>query len=185
MNTLFGNKIASKALTRATLLGLVGALLTTGFVVVYANISATDLGAGDEEISLSVNTFVDDTEVTVDNSAIGIVSATAGALGDTTGTAVETVIAAYAPVNNALTADRYSYAFDMHETAVADWLAGEQFRIRVYGYDSAGPTSTLLATLYTKQVTAVGATIEGVRVTVDLGSTSAVKDNFDIIIDRY
>ena len=184
MNTLFRNKIASMALTRATLLGLVGAFLMTGFVVVYANISATDLGAGDEEISLSVNTFVNDTEVTTENSAIGIVSVTAGAAGDSTGTAVETAVATFAAVNNALTADNYSYSFDMRETAVGDWLVGEKFRIRVYGYDSAGPTSTLLATLYTKQLVADAGT-EGVRVTVDLGSATSIHDNFDIIIDRY
>lgn len=48
------------ALTRATLLGLVGALLMTTVVVGYANVSATDLGSGDEEISLAVNTFVNE-----------------------------------------------------------------------------------------------------------------------------
>ena len=184
MYQVFVSKLLSTAFKRAALFGVVGAILTTGIVVGYANITATDLGSGDEDISLSVNTFVDDTEVTVDNAGLGIVSATAGAAGDTTGTAVETVVATYAAVNNALTADNYSYSLDMHESAAGDWLVGEKFRIRVFGYDAAGPTSTLLATLYTKQVTA-DAGFEGVRVTVDLGSASAVNDNFDIIIDRY
>ena len=113
MNTLFGNKIASMVLSRAALLGLVGAFLMTGFVTVYANISATDLGSGDEEIKLSFNTFVDDTEITVENSAIGIVTAAAAAAGDSTGTAVETVVTTFAAVNNALVVGNYSYSLDM------------------------------------------------------------------------
>ena len=119
-------------LKRTAVLGLVGALLMTGVVVGYANISATDVGPGNDEVSLNVQTFVDDTEVTVDNAALGIVSSTGAAVGDSTGGAVETVVAAYAAVNNALTADNYSYAFDMHETTNNDWATGEKFRIRVF-----------------------------------------------------
>ena len=69
--------------------------------------------------------------------------------------------------------------------SAGDWLAGEKFKIQVYGYNSASSTSTLLTTLYTKQVTAVSGTIEGVRVTVDLGSASAINNNFDMIVERY
>ena len=182
MNTLLVNKMASKALSRATLFGLVGALLMTGFGVVYSNISATDLGTGDEDISLAFNTFVDDAEVTVENSAIGIVTAATAAAGDTA-PGVEADVAIFPAVNNLLVVDNYSYSFDMRESAPGDWLVGEDFRIRVYGYDSSGPTSTLLATLYTQQGTADAGT-EGVRVTLDLGSTTSINDHFDIIVDR-
>ena len=179
------SKMLSTGFKRAALFGLVGAILTTGIVVGYANITATDLGTGNDEVKLAVKTFVDDTEVTLDNTVLGIVSTTGGAVGDTTGGAVETVVATYAAVNNALTADNYFYSFDLHETVANDWLAGEKFKIQVFGYNSSGSTSTLLATLYTKQDTAVDATIEGVRVTVDLGSSTSINDNFDIIVERY
>lgn len=182
MNTPFGNKIASMALTRATLFGLVGALLMTGVVVGYANVSATDLGSGNEEISLAFNTFVNDAEVTVENSTIGIVTAAASAVGDSA-PGVEAAVATFPAVNNALVVDNYSYSFDMRETAAGDWLVNEDFRIKVYGYNSTGPTSTLLGTFYTKQVTADAGT-EGVRVTVDLASSTSIPDHFDIIIDR-
>ena len=185
MYQAFASKMLTTAFKRAALFGLVGAVLMTGFVVVYTNITATDLGVGNDEVKLAVKTFVNDTEVTLDNSVLGIVSTSGGAVGDTTGTAVETVVAAYAAVNNALTADNYSYSFDLHESSAADWLAGEKFKIQVYGYNSSTSTSTLLTTLYTKQVTAVSGTIEGVRVTVDLGSSTSINDNFDIIVERY
>lgn len=176
-------EFAPQALYRAFLLGFVGAVLT-GFIVAYANIGATDLGGGDENVDLSVNTFVGDTEVTVANSDISIVAATGAAAG-TTPTGVETDVTTFPAVNNALTADNYSYTFEMKETSDGDWLAGESFRIRVYGYDSSGPTTTLLATLYAKQdVNNAAASVEGVKVTVDLGTSSSIYDHFDIIVDR-
>ena len=174
---------APQAIYRAVLLGLVAAVLT-GFVVVYANIGATDLGGGDENIDLSVNTFVGDTEVTVSNSEISIVAATAAAAGESP-PGVEADVSTFPAVNNALTADNYSYTFEMKETADGDWLTGESFRIRVYGYDSTGPTSTLLTTLYAKQDTDnAAAAVEGVTVTVDLGTSTSIYDHFDIIVDR-
>ena len=182
MNTLFGKTIASMPLRRATLFGLVGALLMTGFVTVYANISTTDLGTGDDEISLAFNTFVNDSEVTVENSSIDIVTAAASAVGDSA-PGVESAVATFPAVNNALVVDNYSYSFDMRETASGDWLANENFKIKVFGYNSTGPTSTLLGTFYSKQITADAGT-EGVRVTVDLASSSSIPDHFDIIIER-
>ena len=96
MYQVFVSKMLSTAFKRAALFGLVGAFLMTGFVVVYANITATDLGSGNDEVKLGVKTFVNDTEVTLDNSVLGIVSTTSAAVGDSTGTAVETVVATYA-----------------------------------------------------------------------------------------
>lgn len=154
----------------------------TGVVVGYANINATDLDSGNDETKLSVNTFVDDAEVTLVNAGITIVSAAASAVGDNApGVEVHMNLPG---VNNALTADNYAYSFIMQETIGDDWKEGADFRIRVYGYDSAGPASTLFTTLYTKQ-TVEKDPIEGVTVTVDLGSPSAITyENFDIIIDR-
>ena len=176
-------EFAPQALYRAFLLGFVGAVLT-GFIVAYANIGATDVGGGTESIDLSVNSFVGDTEVTVANSDIGIVSASGAAAG-TSPSGVEANVVTFPAVNNALTADNYSYTFEVKETSNGDWLAGESFRIRVYGYDSAGPTTTLLTTLYAKQdANNAAAAVEGVQVTVDLGTASSIYDHFDIIVDR-
>jgi hypothetical protein len=176
-------KLTSKTLFRAILLGVFGAIVT-GFIVAYANVGATDLGGGDENIDLSVNTFVGDVEVTVENSEIAIVTATAAAAGNTP-TGVEADVSTFPSVNNALNAGNYGYTFTMRETANGDWLASESFRIRVYGYDSAGPTTSLLATLYVKQDTNnAAAAVEGVLVTIDLGLTNAIYDKFDIIVDR-
>ncbi|MFQ6029263.1 MAG: hypothetical protein ACE5Q6_17440 [Dehalococcoidia bacterium] len=176
-------KLTSKAFYRAILLGILGAIIT-GFIVAYANVGATDLGGGDEDIDLSVNTFVGDIEVTVENSEVAIVTANAAAAG-TTPTGVEANVATFPLVNNVLNAGNYSYTFNMRETADGDWLAGESFRIRVYGYDSSGPVTSLLATLYSKQDTDnAAAAVEGVKVTVDLGMSSAIYDKFDIIVDR-
>ena len=98
---------------------------------------------------------------------------------------MEANVATYPAVNNALTADNYSYTFEVKETSDGDWLAGESFRIRVYGYDSAGPTTTLLTTLYARQDTNnAAAAVEGVQATVDLGTASSIYDHFDIIVDR-
>ena len=170
-------------MTRGLLLGLAGAVIS-GLVVVYANIGATDIGGGTETIDLSVNSFTGDTEVTVANSDISIVAATAAAAG-TSAPGIEANVATFPAVNNALTADNYSYTFEMKETANGDWLVSENFRIRVYGHDTSGPTTTLLATLYTQQASNnAAAAVEGVTVTVDLGLASAVYNNFDIIVDR-
>ncbi|MFQ6029261.1 MAG: hypothetical protein ACE5Q6_17430 [Dehalococcoidia bacterium] len=176
-------EFAPQAIYRAVLLGLVGAVLT-GFIVVYANIGATDLGGGDESVDLSVNTFIGDTEVTVANSDISIVSASGPAAG-TGPPGVEADVSTFPAVNNTMTGDNYSYTFEMKETSNGDWLAGESFRIRVYGHDSAGPTTALLATLYAKQDTDnAAAAVEGVNVTVDLGTATSIYDHFDIIVDR-
>ena len=172
-----------KALPRAMLLGLIGAAVA-GSIVVYTNIQATDLGPGNQNVSLAVNTFVDDSEVTVDNSSITIVSASAVAAGGSA-PGVEATVLTYAAVNSILTVDDYSYTFDMHETSGSDWEADNlnDFRIRTFAYDADGTTSTLLSTLFVDQ----GATdpaIEGVTVTIDLTFTTAIYDHFDIIVDR-
>lgn len=180
-------KIVSQyvAATRgAIVLGAAAAVITSA-VVGYTAINATDInpgGAGDESISLAVNTYVADSDVTIDSPEISISTATAAAAGDSApGVEGDDTFPA---VNDAITADNYAYQFVVKESGVATWSASEDFRIRVYAYDSSGPTTTLLATLYAQQAVADGANVEGVTVTVDLGSTTSIYDSFDIIVDR-
>jgi len=177
--------ILRNSFPRAILLGLIGAIVA-GSLVVYTNIQATDLTpSGGSGISLAVNTFTDDPEVTIDNSSLSIVSANTGATAGAPGVESGLSVPPYPAVNGILTVDNYSYTFDMHETAGGDWEADtlNDFRIRVFGFDAAGPTSTLLSTLYAQQAAADGG-VEGVTVTVDLTFNTAVYDNFDIIVDR-
>ncbi len=178
--------ILRNSFPRAILLGLIGAIVA-GSLVVYTNIQATDLTpSGGSGISLAVNTFTDDPEVTIDNSSLTIVSANTTAAGDSAPGVPVTGPSPYPAVNGILTADNYSYTFDMHETSAGDWATTtlDDFRIRVFGFDAAGPTSTLLSTLYADQASVDAGNIEGVTVTVDLTFNTAVYDNFDIIVDR-
>lgn len=180
------NPLIRNSFPRAILLGLIGAIVA-GSLVVYTNIQATNLTpSGGSGISLAVNTFTDDPEVTIDNASLSIVSASTGAVGDApAGIEAGLSVPPYPAVNSILTVDNYAYTFDMHETLGGDWEADtlNDFRIRVFGFDAGGPTSTLLSTLYAQQAAADGG-VEGVTVTIDLTFNTAVYDNFDIIVDR-
>lgn len=183
MNGLNGLMMSSALLQKALIIAVVTALVA-GTAGVYTAISATDLAPspGDESIAPGVNSFIADAEVVFANADVSIVPSSGGAVGGSA-PGVEATSALPA-VNNALTADNYSYTFEMKESANTDWQAGEDFRIRVYGYDSAGPTNTLFATLYVQQAVVDDAAIDGVTVTVDTGVNASVFDNYDVIVDR-
>ena len=87
-----------------------------------------------------------------------------------------------ATVNNALVKNNYAYEFELKESGVATLQSAENLKIEVFGDD--GSTTSLLATLYTQQGTVDDTNVEGVTVTVDLGSPTVVHDNFDIIVNR-
>ena len=175
------SKLAATTIQKVVLLGVVGAF-ATGFVVVYANITATDFGGGDEPIRLGVNTFITDPDTTIQNSDVTIVTSSAGASAGEPG--VEADVATFPAVNNVLTAGNYAYTVEVIESGIDTWTAGEDHRIRVYGHNNTGPAVTLLATLYFQQASANATTVEGVTVTVDIGLTTAIHDHYDIIVDR-
>ena len=172
---------ASSESTRLTWL-LIASAVALGVVLVAGPSPIQRLPRlGTEQVDLSVNTFVDDADVTLANNDIIIITAAATAWGDSApGQEADNTLPA---VNNDLNLDYYAYTFELKESGATAWQSGENFRIRVYGYDASGPTTALLANLYTQQGTADG-TVEGVTVTVDLGSTTTAHDHFDIIIDR-
>ena len=183
MNLLNGLTMNSALLQKALVVAVVTALVA-GTAGVYTAISATDLAPapGDESIAPGVNSFIADPDVVFANADVSTVGSSGAAVGDSPAGIEAT--SALPAVNNALTADNYSYTFEMAESANTDWQAGESFRIRVYGYDSAGPTNTLFATLYAQQAVIDDAAIDGVTVTVDTGVNASVFDNYDVIIDR-
>ncbi len=157
-------------------------ILFASLGVTYAAISATDLAPspGDERVLLGVNTFVEDPDTTFDNADVLINSATSGAAGGTA-PGVEAT-SALPGVNTARSRGNYAYTFEVKETGNATWQAGEDFRIRVFSDD--GGVTTLEATLYLQQAVIDDGSIDGVTVIVDLGSTTTIKDRYDIIVDR-
>ena len=175
MNELIA-KAGSTALKRALLLGALGAVLTS-FIAVQA-VTSTNLGNG--SVKLATESFSDDADVSVAGKGIMVVGANASAAGASApGVEVDNTLPA---VRNALTKNNYAYEFEVKEAAVASFQSGENLKIEVYGDD--GSTTTLLATLYTQQGSVDDVNVEGVTVTVDLGSTTVVHDNFDVIVTR-
>ena len=150
--------------------------------VVYTAISATDLApsAGDESVQLGLNTFAADADTTVANSDIIISVAAASAAGDSA-SGIEATSALPA-VNTALVSGNYAYSFEVKESGNATWQAGEDVRIRVWSLNSA--STTLEATLYAQQAVTDDGAIDGVTVTVDLGSNSAILERFVVVVDR-
>ncbi len=173
MNVL-ATRFGTTALKRALLLGIVGALLMS-FMVAQA-VTSTNLGTS--SVSLATETFTDDADVTVTAVGVGVVGSNTAAAGDSA-PGVE-IVDTLPAVNNALTKNNYFYRFDVQESGIDTLGSAENLKIEVYGDD--GSTTTLLATLYTQQVTVDAANAEGVTATVDVGST--VHDSYDIIVSR-
>jgi hypothetical protein len=152
-------------------------------IAVVSTLTATDLnplGAGDEQIKLVSNTFVDDSEAVVTRQGFQKASTTASAVGDS-GPGTEAAPATFPAVNNAITEGNWTYRFTVEESLDGDWPTSRQYLVEVYG-DTAGSTS-LLTTLYW-QNTSDSAGVEGVQATVDLGSATIVPDAFSIIVQR-
>lgn len=181
---LFG--MASMGLRQAVIFGAAGAIVTSAVVV--NTLTATDIGhdgTGNQQIDLAFNIFVEDTDTTVaTTTATGIVVIPSNASAAGTSAPGVEPAASFGAVNNTLNADNYGYKFDVKESGIDTWSVGEDLRIEVYGYLTSSDTSLLLTTLYTDQATAEAGDVEGVTVTVDLGSTSVIYDNIDIIVTR-
>ncbi len=175
MNEL-AKRFGTAALKRALLLGVIGALVS-GVMAAQA-VTSTNLGSN--SVKLAVETFTEDSSVTVE--AVGILknSANDSATGDSAPGLEAT--AGLPIVNNALTRGNYAYRVLVKEAAVDSWALNDAFKIEVYGDD--GSTTTLLATLYTQQGVVDAVNVEGVTVTVDLGSSSVVHDSFDVVVTR-
>ena len=170
-------------MSRALLLGLIGGVMM-GSSVVFTTIAATDLNSsgGDEQIALGVNSFVNDTDLTMARLGIFITDSTTSAAGDSApGVEASSALPA---INNALTVDNYAYRFTVKETNSTTWQSGEDYKIRVFAYDSDSASSSLLATLYFQQAAVDDANVEGITATIDLGLQTGIYDHFDIIAER-
>ena len=167
-------KFGSTALKRALILGVIGALMTS-FMVAQA-VATTNLGTSN--VKLATEAFTDDTDVSVAALGTGVIQSNASALG--TSPAGEEITSGLPPVRNAHSRNNYFYKFEVKGTGNTTLGSAENLKIEVYGDD--GSTTTLLATLYTQQVTLEGSAIEGVTATVDVGTV--LHNNYDIIVSR-
>ena len=165
-------------------LAVVTMLLTS--VIVVSTLTATDLNPaapGDEQVSLAVNTFVDDTSVTITRLGFLKTTVTVGTLGDTPGGSVEALVDPWGVIRTALTADNWSYRIRIEEASVAAWGATDAFRLEVYGTKGAS-VADLLGDLYFDNSVIDAGTVEGVIATLDLGSLTEVYDDYSILVSR-
>lgn len=173
---------------------VIGIVIIVALVVALAGTTSTlpSQIIGDDDISIGHNTFTTDASVAISDEAIVINGSAAAAIGDTSITAVEPTTSS--PVlRTALTDDNYSYQFIVKEASGSCpdcWVTGEQLRVRVWGIDADGAPDTDELTssgdggLYIAQ-SSEDAGVEGVQVTVDLGTKLPKYETFDILIDRY
>ena len=173
MNSLTA-RFGAKALKRALMLGVAGALLSS-FMVAQA-VSSTSLGT--TTLKLADQSFSDDTAVAVSSNGVKVVPTTdAVAVGTSSpGTAITNSLP---EVTTAVTQGNYAYEFVVQESGLNTLTGSETYRIEIYG--TTGSTTSLLATLYMNQASAEVGAFEGVTGTVDLGTT--VPDSFDIVVE--
>ena len=178
------SRFGATAIKRAMLLGIIGAMLT-GFMVVNTVTSSDISPAGGGGISLSSQTFTNDTQITVVSNGIKVIPSTDGtAVGDTLSGEVEATLS-LPEVTTAVTKGNYAYEFEVKESSATDWAATDgtdDLKIEVYGDN--GSTTTLLATFYVDQGTADVGDVEGVTGTVDLGSSSSIYNTIDVVVTR-
>lgn len=165
-------------------------VLVAAIAVTASTLPSQDIGS--DNVSIVHNTFTTDTSVVISGEAIIVNSSAAAAVGNTSASAVEPTTAS-PTLRTALTDDNYSYTFLVAESSGSCpncWTTGEQLRVRVWGVDSDGSPDTVDLTgggdggLYIAQ-SAEEAGVEGVQVTIDLGTKQAKYESFDILIDRY
>ena len=176
MTPWLGNRIASAALRRAVLFGLIGAFVM-GFMVV--NTVATD-NLGNTTLKLAKETFSNDADVAITSQRVYKASTTVSATGDTP--IGNEATASLPQINNAIQKSKWAYEFVMQEVTVDSWQSGENFKIEVYMDD--GTTNDLIATLYSKQVNVDDGSIEGVTVVANTGPGNILGDLFSIVISR-
>ena len=169
--TALTTKFGATAVKRALLIGVIGAALTA-FMVVNA-ITAETLGTG--AIKLGNATFAVDADTTVTATGIIVNQATT-----TPDTSEEATIATFGALNNALNSGQYAYKFDVFESSAASWATSTTYTIDVY--ETTGVTTASLGAYNTLQAASDTGAVEGVTVTVNLGSV--VPDEFDIVVNK-
>ena len=155
-------RFGAKALKRALILGVAGALLSSFFVA--QAVTSTNLGS--TTVKLADQGFSDDSAVVVFSNGIKLIPTTDGTPVRTTSPGVD-VTSSLPEVTTAVTQGKYAYEFQVKESGINALSGGEKYRIEVYG--TIGTSTSLLASFYMQQVTVEGLAEEGVTGTVDVG----------------
>ena len=161
---------AIKGLVLLAIIGVLSQMITVVDTFSLSEAGSTSFRGG--------ATFTDDAQVIVTPGGIHKIGQTKTGSGDTAPGVEPT--GALAPVNNALVQNHYAYQFQVKEATVDSWRTGDKLEIKVYGDDAK--STSLLATLYIQQLNADATNVEGVIVTVDVGSSTFIPDRFDIIV---
>jgi len=180
MNVSVTNRIASAAIRRAILFGLIGALLMS-VMMVYA-VTTVDLGGGSAtSISLARETFSDDTDVlVVAKNFYKHTGSPLAAAGETpTGLESDDTLPV---VTNGGTGNKWIYEFEVKEAGATLWQVGENFKIEVYADDGTG--MVLFSTTYVKQDSINDSLVEGVTVKAHTGQKDILGDTFNIVVTR-
>ena len=85
-------------------------------------------------------------------------------------------------IRTALIRGNLAYRFQAQEAEPGSWESADSFRIQVFS--SSGEGISLLATLYVSVGSADPEVIEGVIATVDLGSTTIIPDQIEVVTQR-
>ena len=163
----------------AGLLVLIIALGATG----VATLESDDLGGGPEPIKLADETFVEnglDDLVDVDNNQIFEQPNPKQSAG-TIPPGIES-FSVFPDARTSLTKNNYVYSFEVKEQQPDSWQIGDDFQVRVWGWNGVSPT--LLGTVYVKQSLVQDTEIEGVNVLIDSGSTDPYAYVWSIVISR-
>ena len=164
--------------------GMVTSLIVLAIIGVLSQmfmvVDASSFASGGTTSFRASQTFSDDVDLVVTARGVSKIGSTATASRGA-GAGVEATSALPA-VNTPLNRGNYAYQFDVKESSPAGLRAGERFRIEVYA--DYGSSTPLLAAIYMQQVTADDTSLEGLTITVDVGSSVSIPDRFDIIVTR-
>jgi hypothetical protein len=154
--------------------------IVAGIFLVSAISSITEVSAtGAGGRTSFTASFSDDPDVAVTPMGISKIGASAAAVGAVAPVEVAWDVPA---LRSTLNRNNYAYRFKLEEKKANSFQLNENLKIEVYGDN--GWATTLLATLYTQQAAVDDSKVEGVIVTIDLGSTTSAPDRFDIVVSR-
>ena len=149
------------------------------FIASAAGAAALTVNISTTAASLASESFITDLATVVENTNLGKASATIGATGQTQGTAVDAdTDVANTVVNGALTAQNFTYEFEVKESGVNTWGSAREYRIEVF-------TDGLLTnTLFINNSTPDVNNVEGVTVRIDLGTGPTLPDNMTVKVQK-
>lgn len=155
----------------AYMLGLIGFII----VVSASGVATLTVTTTDTIVDFSAENFILDPDTAVENSLITKAPSTQGAVGDLSGSPVEST-SGLTGVNTALTQDDFVYQFEVKEQLVDSWSNTRAYSIEAFG------DGIPIGKLYVDNGTDNAGSIEGVTVQLSLGA--GIPDSITIKIQR-